>query len=48
MLDQETILGPCRGGSVGEIVQASNTLCRLRDFYFDGAVRLSLNISGHD
>lgn len=33
---------------MGEIVQASNTLCRLRDFYFHGALRLSLNISGHD
>lgn len=34
LLDQETILGPCRGGSVGEIVQASNTLCRLRFLFW--------------
>ena len=48
LLDQETSLGPCRDGRVGEIAQAGNTLCRLRDFCFNGAVRLSLDISGHD
>lgn len=40
--------GPCPNGSVGEIMRASNTLCRLRGFYFNGAVRLSVNIGGHD
>lgn len=29
-------------------MQAGSTLCRLRDFCFNGAVRLSLDISGHD
>lgn len=40
--------GPGRNGSVGAVAPASITLRRLRDLYFNGAVRLSLTISGND
>lgn len=45
LVDRETSLGPCRDGSVGEIMQAGHASCRLRGFYFNSAVSLSLNVA---